>query len=243
MPKQTVNRALKYMVLAASIAMASFFFSGDVRAQSQAREESLAIAERCTKYTEPEVSFLRINGGVYYSPALTEEVLASQKSRLYGEKMPDFQGNLGEPDINFKTVVYIDRFPTTGCVYLKKLHLEVRVDHRVYIAGEYPEGSCLYNEFYQLETELMQLDQDIINERIEEIKAYITSVPEEIRALGPNRKGSIYELEAKHRKNINAIINSEIMQLKKDLLYQRRENDDPQFYYDIYADCGLEPPE
>lgn len=197
----------------------------------------VATSERCSKYSDPEIFLNRIKGGLFISPALTEEALASQKSRLFGRKMPDRQGNVGHPEIHHKTNMKIAKFPTTGCVYLERLQIDVRIDQRMYIAGEYPEGSCLYNGFYELEAELMQLDEDIIDASFKKMNAYLHSLPEAIRAAGPTTRGSIHDLEKSHQENIQRIVDSFVMQLEKDLMTQRRDADDPSFYYDIQSEC------
>ncbi|HIF24763.1 MAG TPA: hypothetical protein EYQ41_01115 [Micavibrio sp.] len=253
MQKQVMNsfgkKLLKVTAVAGFAVMLSY--SAAVMAQDEAPAAEADSAktlehlstERCSKFSDPEIILNRLKGGVYYSPALTEEALASQKQRLFRKNMPERQGNVGHPEMYHKTYVKLAKFPTTGCVYLERLQADVRVDHRVYIAGEYPKGSCLYNGFYELEAELMQLDQDVINKAFNQFEAYLKSVPEAIRAAGPVARGSgnIYDLEKEHQENIERIVDSFVMKLEKDLMLQRRDVDDPAFYDDIIAECeGME---
>lgn len=133
-------------------------------------------------------------------------------------------GGIMNADINIK---YDIDFAHSGvlmrghCVHIKKIHVTLQLNPRIYIAADYPEGTCFYEAIREHEESHIDMDEVVLGkyaERIRDGLGILFKTSEDATA-GPVSKRRIKELE----KNAGASVMRSIDVLLKDMARDRAE--------------------
>jgi hypothetical protein len=128
------------------------------------------LQKGCEADMKPEVTVDYAHGEVYISQTRTMFQIARKKGLLYGKKMPEEQGSLGDTILSTETDMKFRQLSRPGCLGLERLNVKVSIDNRFEIAREFAFGSCLYDEFYNYEREMMLIDIDFIKRDLDKFR-------------------------------------------------------------------------
>lgn len=192
----------------------------------------------CPRFDPPAITVVQFSGEKYQTREKTAFQLAREKSEKYDVRMPMQQGTIGEAMLRTKISVEIDSHPAVGCIVLKKLDAKVFLDHKFEMASDFADGGCMYNEFFNLETELSYQDEDIVNEEIIALRRKIKSTIGEKNVQGPVVGMNIDDAKFQWKKEIEEMLDEEVAKIKAKLDAVRQESDLPEFYAEIEADCS-----
>ena len=201
-------------------------------------EEVISDRGACPDLGTSKIQVEQYRGRFYINHEKSAFELAREKSRRYDEKMPIEQGNLGHPD--FRTVVDIkmQAYPSTRCVALETLSAKIEVNNRIEIAKEFDEGSCVYAELYNLELELMQLDEEIINNELIALKGFLRENFGRENTFGPVTGQNIDGFKDKKTEMLEWLVKSKVFQIREKIYESRKEYDVPEYYEEILTECG-----
>ncbi len=194
--------------------------------------------DTCPEFGSPYINMVQFGGRMYQNHEKTAFELAREKSHKYGIKMPLRQGNMGWPSFRLESDIELRTYPSLGCIVLLKMDVKVYVDRRLEIAADYEKGSCMYNEFYTLEMELMQQDEEFINNELRTIRNHMTTDPGDHFVTGPVKGINIDEAAKKKEEQIQKMIEHQINKLEERLFRLRVQSDLPEFFDEIAADCA-----
>lgn len=199
-------------------------------------------AKECPQYDPPSISVVQYGGRLYQSQTKTAFQLAREKSQKYGIKMPMRQGNIGSSDLRPEVKLELASYPEIGCIVVENIEVSVYLDHHMEFAKEHEAGTCMQAEFFNLEMELRQQDEEIVNNEILNMRHVLREDIGTNYVYGPVRGVNLDLAKQQKTKEIEALINSRIEALEKKISAIRQESDYVEFYEEINAECsGVAP--
>jgi hypothetical protein len=128
-----------------------------------------------------------------------------------------------------------------GCVYLKAANVTISIDPTIYVANEYPKGSCYHNAVLNHERKHVREDQLIVNKYVGRIgRALKDMIDSQNAAFGPYRIDQMDQVQI----NIQNSINKVVKRFNDDMNQERRRRqqaiDNIEEYESIGARCPKE---
>lgn len=128
-----------------------------------------------------------------------------------------------------------------GCVYLKNINVEVKIDPTIFIAREYQRGSCYHNAVLGHERKHVREDQLIVNKYVGRIgRALQDLIKGKNEGFGPYRLNRLSDVQ----KNIQGAVNQVVTRYNDDMNKERRRRqqaiDSLEEYESIGARCPRE---
>ncbi|MCB9996590.1 MAG: hypothetical protein H6869_09160 [Rhodospirillales bacterium] len=200
-------------------------------------EEAVGQQVNCPAYGTPNVNIMYFNGALQENDLKTAFQIARQKSSRYDRKMPVQIGNMGTPVFKIGYDIEMDSYNNSRCMAVKKVHVTLTVDHKVEVASDHPEGTCVYDELFNLEMELMQQDEEVINDELKRILAELQS---SLKAnnVWPVGYANLDSALFKRRKEIEAEIKMKFDEVEAQIFELRKQSDRDEFYQEILYDCS-----
>lgn len=127
-----------------------------------------------------------------------------------------------------------------GCLYLKQIDVSVHIDPTVFIASEYPKGTCMHNAVLAHEYKHVQVDQLIVNK-------YSRIIGEAMKTF-VNRSGTSYgPYETKRlphvQNNLQNSINKVLRRYSDKMNEERRVKQQAIDSYEEYESIGKRCPD
>jgi hypothetical protein len=224
----------------------SFFLSSLLPAQVFADETddaqrpgySVSRVKTCKEVAKPDIVVEHKSGELLVSQAKSSVEIAREKRSRYNEIVPLRQGAIGHTSLHAVVKPKLEPYYSPGCLAMRELVVEVTATNNIQIAREYTMGTCMYDEFYNLEQELILNDEEIISAEILRLKHFLKQAYEEDNTFGPfpNDKYVLHKITV--RKQIQAEVDRFIDTVKQKLAAERMALDLPEYFNDIQADCG-----
>jgi len=198
---------------------------------------SVDISE-CPQYDPPTISVVQMTGLTYQSQTKTAFQIAREKAVRYGQKMPQEQGNLGISGLRAETQLNVEAYSEIGCIVVHDIDVKIYLDNKMEFATDYQPGTCMYGEFFNLEMELMQQDEEIVNNEVMELRHVLREDIGANYVFGPIRGVNLDEAKAEKTAEIEEVINNRVTELEKKINKIRRESDIPAYHDEIKKDCA-----
>lgn len=152
----------------------------------------LATVE-CHAKTSPKINVIPTNSVVKYDFTKTKPQLNSvdvDTVSPYGPNHKTYVSGLmsGSIQVNHQVSFMHETYDQLdqGCLYLKEVEVKVHIDPTIFIAKEYPQGSCMHNAVLTHERKHVKEDQLIVNKYSNIIgKALAKLVDSQGPAFGP----------------------------------------------------------
>jgi hypothetical protein len=94
-----------------------------------------------------------------------------------------------------------------GCVYLKSIEVKVHIDPTIFIAREYPKGTCMHNAVLNHERKHVREDQLIVNKYSNYIgRALALVVDSQGAAFGPFDVDKIPEIQQNVQNSVTKVV-------------------------------------
>ena len=211
-------------------------------AMAQSGSAGNTDVRECPEFEPPQINIVQSSGRLYQSQTKTAFQLARQKSTKYGIKMPQRQGNIGSSDLRPEVHLELDAYPEIGCIVARVIDVKVYLDHQMEFAKDHEPGSCMQSEFFALEMELRQQDEEIVNTEILNMRHILRQDIGKNYVYGPVFGVNLDAAKKEKSKEIEALIENRIKALEEKITRIRQESDLPEFYKEIEAECaGLAP--
>ncbi|GEM_PF-2607316 len=220
----------------ALLAAALLFTAQPAMAQSGSAG-SVDIKE-CPQYDPPTITVVQMSGRLYQSQTKTAFQLAREKAVKYGHKMPMRQGSIGESTLRPEIKLKLEAFPEIGCIVIKDINVQVFLDHNMEFASEHATGSCMQGEFFNLEMELRQQDEEIVNNDILNMRHVLRQDIGTNYVYGPVKGVNLDAAKIEKTKEIEALIAGRIKGLDDKIGKIRQESDLVEFYDEIEKECS-----
>lgn len=94
-----------------------------------------------------------------------------------------------------------------GCIYLRKVDVQVHIEPTVFIASEYPQGTCMHNAVLTHERKHVREDQLIVNKYTSMIgEALLSVVSSQSAGLGPYEKERMPFVQQNVQNSISKVV-------------------------------------
>ena len=200
------------------------------QANTQAMQVSLPMS--CKGHRAPQINVKPSQSRVKYDFTRSKAELNTVDSDTISPYGPQHKTNVNglmsgnirlQSSIFFVTETY-NQF-NYGCVYLKRIDVEINVDPTVYIASDFDEGGCMHNAILAHEYKHVNEDQYIVNKYINEIGKALSAKVEILGGeYGPmkisdmvNKQNEIQQSFHDEVRYMNQVLNTERKQRQQDI--------------------------
>lgn len=210
-----------------------------------------AAGGQCKQYKAPHVSVHPLTHAVEYDYSRSRDDLRSFDIDTISPYGPDHHAKIGglmsgEIRVESRLRFMQEKYPARGaaCIHLETLDLIVHVEPTIYIASEYPKGTCQHNAISAHEKQHVQVDMAIAKKYADILKGKVEGYLRRASVTrGPFPIEKINAEQASVQEDIAAIIeaNNNAMTDERKRLQQRL--DTLEEYEKVAAQCkgGLSP--
>ena len=125
------------------------------------------------------------------------------------------------------------------CLYVKRVDVKIALDPKIYIAREYPEGSCHYNAVLAHEKKHWRVDRDVVNKYTGVIVRGVNNALKQVGFVhGPYDVASLPALQQQIGGVINGVIEGYAKNLNAERLANQRKIDTLAEYRKVAAQCN-----
>jgi len=125
-----------------------------------------------------------------------------------------------------------------GCIYLKSVEVKVHIDPTIYIAKEYPKGSCMHSAVLTHERKHVREDQLIVNKYTNIIgQAVLKLVKSQDAAFGPYEIARLPFVQQNIENSINKVVKKYTDQMNHERQQRQQAIDNLEEYESIGARC------
>lgn len=125
-----------------------------------------------------------------------------------------------------------------GCVYLSSVDVNVHIDPTIYIANEYPPGSCMHNSVLNHERKHVREDQLIVNKYASQIGQALAKVVDSQKgAFGPYETARMPFVQKNIQNSITKVIRSFNDQMNLERQRRQQAIDSIEEYESIGKEC------
>lgn len=124
----------------------------------------------------------------------------------YGTNVHTDAGGITNGELLVKSSVStkMQSFPAIHqtCLWVNAVQINILVKPTVYIASDYPQGSCKHNAIAEHEMKHVKTDQRVVQDFSPQIKAAVTAAVQKIGMVGPKADSDVRAVQTK----INAYV-------------------------------------
>lgn len=128
-----------------------------------------------------------------------------------------------------------------GCVYLKNINVEVKIDPTIFIANEYRKGSCYHNAVLNHERKHVREDQLIVNKYTGRIgRALQDLIKGKTDGFGPYGLSRLDEVQQNIQQAVNQVVTKYNDNMNKERRKRQQAIDSLEEYESIGSRCPQE---
>jgi hypothetical protein len=208
----------------------------------------VAYRVQCRMAVTPKISVLPTNGRVKYNLTKTKSQLNRVDVDTISPYGPKHKTNVSglmsgtlqiKHEIGFVQETY-DRV-NQACVYLKSVDVTLHIDPTIYIAREYPKGSCMYDAILTHEMKHVREDQLIINKYTNIIGHAMENIVNKVGAAhGPYAPRSVPSAQKDIQTSLHAVLNNYSDQMNAERRQRQQAIDSFEEYESIGNQCKSE---
>ena len=125
-----------------------------------------------------------------------------------------------------------------GCLYLQELKVKVHIDPTIYIAKEYPRGTCMHNAIMTHERKHVREDQLVVNKYANIIgKAMAQVVDSQGPAFGPYPTEQLPAIQENVQNSLTKVLKKYNEQMNQERQKRQQAIDNIEEYESIGKDC------
>ncbi len=205
----------------------------------------VAYQVQCRAAITPKISVLPVKGRVKHDLTKSKSQLNRVDVDTISPYGPNHNANVSglmsgtlqiKHEMGFMQETY-DRVNQT-CVYLKSVNVTLHIDPTVFIAKEYPKGSCMYDAILTHEMKHVQEDRLIINKYTNIIgKAMERIVAQVGAAHGPYPSQSIASAQKNIQNSVHKVLDKYSDQMNEERRQRQQAIDSFEEYESIGKQC------
>lgn len=125
-----------------------------------------------------------------------------------------------------------------GCIYLRTIDITIHIEPTVFIAREYPPGSCMHNAVLEHEHKHVREDQLIVNKYSNLVgKAMAAVVNANGPAFGPYPQAKLPMIQKNLQKSLNSVVKKYNTRMNQERQRRQQAIDSLEEYESIGKDC------
>ena len=176
-----------------------------------------AQAVSCPEKTlVPEVEVAAHQADPTFSYNASSQDLTRRGSDAYtppGAEGPSWhKGGLTEARTAFqqKMNYTVEKFPNgLTCIYVDKIVLQVTSTPTVWVANDFPQGSCMYNAVREHEMKHVHAEQSVLTTHIGRLKTALENVSRYRTVFGPGSEADVRARYDAYQQQVNTVVNDE----------------------------------
>jgi hypothetical protein len=153
------------------------------------------------------------------------------------------KGGLTQSSTTFEQKVnsMIERYPDgLTCIYIDKIQLQVTSEPTVWVANDFPPGTCMYNAVKEHEMKHVHAEQTVLATHIGRMKAALEEVGRNRTVFGPSTENDVDARYNQFLEQINATVQNEFDVFKLDEARAQQAIDTIQEYRRISNLCAAQ---
>lgn len=181
----------------------------------------------CKLKKAPEISVAASDTKVKYDHSKSKAQLQGFDIDTVSPYAPNVQTHVGglmsgEVRISQNTRFMQETYPTinAGCLYIDKIDIKIHVDPTIYIAKDYPYGSCMYNAVIEHEKKHVQVDRAIVNKYT---KLIVQAVDTTMKRVGYSHGPFLLQKLPSQQEILNANVNKVVKQYSDQMNIERKQ--------------------
>ena len=200
---------------------------------------------KCQAKAPPKINVVPSNSKVKYDFTKTKEQLNQvdvDTISPYGPNHKTYVSGLMSGSIQVKSQIGFiqetyDRLGV-GCAYLKSIDVEIHIDPTIFVASEYPKGSCMHNAVLTHEYKHVREDQLIVNKYANVIgKALASIVEARGPSFGPYEVAKIPVVQENVQKSFGEVLKRYNQQMNEERQHRQQGIDTLEEYQSIGKEC------
>lgn len=200
---------------------------------------------KCVAKTVPKINVLPSKSRVSYDFTKTKAQLNSVDVDTVSPYGPQHKTNVSglmsgsiqvKHQVSFMHETY-DQLDQ-GCIYLKSIDVKIHIDPTIFIASEYPKGSCMHNAVLGHERKHVREDQLIVNKYSNIVgKALYSMVKSQEAAFGPYEKARMPFVQQNIQNSLNTIVKKYNQKMNEERQQRQQAIDSLEEYESIGERC------
>lgn len=199
----------------------------------------------CKIQRNPRIEVVATDSTVQYDHSKSQKELDRINHDTISPYAPNVRTHVGglmagEVKISQNIKMYQEVWPSVsrGCLYYDSIKVELHVKPLIYIARDYPKGSCMYGAILEHEKKHIAVDRDIVNK----YKTLITqSLGASLREVGythgPYPSSELKSVQEKLQKYIQDTVQKFSSAMSKERKKRQQEIDTLAEYERVQAKC------
>ena len=141
-------------------------------------------------------------------------------------------------ETKYKIRSILEKQSGIGCYWLDAVTVELNFSPTVYIAREFPAGTCRHEAVFAHEMKHVAVDREILAEYLPVVKSRLEQATAQLGVIGPKPRAG----EAEVKRRIGGAVEQAVNQVLEKIQAERRSwqqtVDTPQEYRAVQAKCG-----
>lgn len=159
----------------------------------------------------------------------------------YGAGADTEVGGLMSGNIRYESNIQVSsiRFSAgrTTCLWVDKVLVDIIIDPIVYVASEFPQGTCRHNAILEHEHKHVALDRAIVRDHLEGIRQATATAVQQVGVVGPKPDGQAESYKKRMSEHIHGAIRGSTEVMFSDRVKRQLALDNRQEYDRVSAQC------
>ena len=199
----------------------------------------------CSRQSEPKITVASSDTKIRYDGSKSQAELDNFKYDTvspYDKSLQTHVGGLmaGEVSVAQNIRIYQETYPrlNQGCLYIDAIKVDLHIKPVIYIASEYPKGSCMYNAVMEHEKKHIAVDRAIVGKYTGVITRGVRKALAKIGAAhGPFTQGQLKFEQEKLQTFVQDTIKQYSAQMSAERQKKQQDVDTLEEYERVQAKC------
>jgi len=201
----------------------------------------------CKPHKAPQINVLPSKSNVTYDFSKSQAELNTFDIDTISPYGPDYTTHvgglmLGEMQVKHRIGFMHEKYNglDRGCLYFDTVEVKIHIDPTIYVARDFPEGTCKHRAILEHEKEHVQIDRIVINKYARSIGQ---AIEEEINRItktaysGPYRLNDMARAQKHYEEALNQVIRRETDKMNEERRAKQQELDNLDEYERVARAC------
>lgn len=124
-----------------------------------------------------------------------------------------------------------------ACLWVDTIKVEVVIDPTVFVASEFPRGTCKHGAILEHETQHVAIDRAVVQSYIEPIKSRMAHAATSVGVVGPKPEDALKTFQQKINAYVEAELKAVTDKMYKERISKQQAHDSRAEYDRVAAQC------
>ncbi len=199
----------------------------------------------CPKDVSPRIQIIPDAGQIktdFTRSKYDLDEMSGDRHNPYGQYSLTDVGGLMEASIRVETdasfMLELNQQTGQTCAWFDSVNLRIKIDPTIFVAYEYPKGSCLHESIYWHEIKHVNTDRAVVNKYLPKFEHAVNNFIDQYGVQGPVTKAQADQLQDRMMDQLTSRINR-ISKAMEDERHQRQRALDTRAEYDrVMGECN-----